>query len=236
MKELALNTVQSQLKGKNKLAVDERTMDEIKLLAENPDYGPEFLDVYLDHLNVLDKTARATPHTYLCAVKFFILVESEHTLTDAYIKTFPDRYEARKRNHPDSGPGDKDFMRGEASRYNRTLMLQEIRTAAHTPVQLIHRHTFHWAIQQQADLAANAKSEMVRQKAGEVLIRELKPLDDTVLAIDVTDGAKSAIEGLRLAAEKLAVAEQRSVNAGVPLKTIAHSRVYESEVVDENGS
>jgi len=233
MNELTLDLVQSQLKPKQRLLISEETVKEIELLSKDPDYGEEFLDLYLDHLNVLKETPRASHDQYLNAIKFFGLVEAGNSLTDAYIKTFPQRYKDRRRNHPDAGDGSKDFMRSEASRFNSSKLVNEIRKVACIPIQLIHRGLLHEAILNQAQLMRTARSEMVRQKAGAVIISELKPQEDTVIAVKVEDGSKSVIEELRLATERLAIAEQQSVKAGMPLSVIASANVYEGEIVEE---
>lgn len=231
-KELTLDLIQSQLKPQQRLTVSEETIAEIQHLSEDPDYGEEFLDCYLDHLNIYKENPRRSHSQYLSAVKFFSLVEAGNSLTDAYIKLFPGRYADRKRNYPPEEQK-KEIMRGEASRYNSSLLVSEIRKVAAIPIQLIHRHLLHEAILDQADLMRNARSEMVRQKAGATLIAELKPTDDHVLSIKVDDNTTSVVEELRKAAERLAAAEYQSVQAGVPLKQIADSNIIEAEFEEE---
>ena len=226
--ELTLDFVQSQLPARQRSWVDDEIVKEIQKLADNPDYGEEFIDSYIDHLNVLGNNSRYTHKRYLQAVKFFSLVEAGNSLTDAYIKVFPERYRDRRRNSSDPDQ-DKSIMRQEASRFNKSQMLAEIRMAATIPVQLIHRHLLHEAILESAELMRTAKSELVRQKAAATLITELKPQEDQVLKIDVQDGARSVIEELRIATEKLASAEHQSVQAGIPLKQIADARIIEGE-------
>ena len=231
--ELSLDLVQSQLKPRQKLLVSDETIQEIQKLAEDPDYGPEFLDCYVDHLNILKDNPRRNHEQYLHAIKFFSLVEANNSLTDAYIKVFPERFTARKRNHDDP---DKSIMRGEASRYNSSQLVGEIRKIASIPVQLIHRHLLHAAILKTADLMENAQSEMVQQKAADTLIRELKPAEDHVISVQVDDGATSVIDELRKATERLAAAEHQSVMAGVPLKQIAESNIIDVEPEPADGS
>ena len=228
--DLTLDLVQSQLKPKQRLLIGEETVQEIKKLAEDPDYGEEFLDTYLDHLNILKDNPRRSHSQYLSAIKFFSLVEAENSLTDAYIKTFPQRWHDRQKNHDKP---DKGIMRGEASRYNGSQMVTEIRRVATVPVQLIHRHTLHEAILVQADLMRNGKSEFVRQKASAVLIAELKPVEDATLNIKVDDGATSVIEELQKAAQALALEQHNSVMAGTSLKSISAARIQDkSEVIE----
>lgn len=233
-KQLSLDLVQSQLKPQQRLTVNQDTLDEINRLSEDPDYGQEFLDSYLDHLNIFKQTQGRSHDQYLSAVKFFCLVEAGNSLTDAYIKVFPERFEARKQNYS-FDKRNKDIMRGEASRYNKTVLVTEIARVAAIPVSLIHRHVLHEAILEQAHLMRNAKSEMVRQRAGATLITELKPAEDQVLNVKVEDNTGSVIEDLRKAATALAAAEFQSVQAGIPLKDIANSNIItvDAEVIKE---
>lgn len=238
MKELSLEVVSSQLSPKQRLLVSEETLEEINKLATDEDYGEEFLDSYLTHMNVLKEATRTNHRQYLNAIKFFTLVEAGNNLTDSYIKVFPERYDARRRNHPENEDG-KEIMRSEASRFNRSVIVNEIRKVAAIPVQLIHRHLLHDAILKQAALMQDAKSEMVQQKASACLIEQLKPQEDTVLKLDVEDGASSVISDLRAATVALAAKEREAVLAGVPISTVVESDIIDvtpTEVPeDDNG-
>jgi len=232
MTELSLDFVQSQLPKQQQLLVGQETVDEINKLATDPDYGEEFLTAYKDCLNVLSDSPKNSHRQYLQAMKFFSLVEVGNSLTDAYIKVFPERYDARLRNNPGA---DKSIMRGEASRFNSNRMVTEIRRVASTPVQLVHRHLLHEAILETANLMKNARSEMVRAKAADTLIRELKPGEDTTLNVKVDDNTTSIIDELHKATKNLAAEQYKSVMAGVPLKSIQASRLLdkdEEEVID----
>lgn len=229
MNELTLATVHSQLSKQQRNLVDEGTVEEINKLAADPDYGEEFLQSYLDHLQVLADSPKNTHEQYLRAVKFFSLVEAGNKLVDAYVKVFPDRFEARRRNNPNAG---KEVIRGEASRYNSSKMVNEIRRVATIPVQLIHRHLLHESILETAKLMKTAKSEMVRQKAADTLIRELKPSEDANINIKVDDNTGSVIEELRKATQELAAKQQEAVLAGIPMKQIAAARIFDNDEED----
>lgn len=225
--ELTLELIHSQMKPNQRQTVDENTLKEIHKLAEDPDYGEEFLHTYLDHLNIFKELPGRSHTQFLSAIKFFSLIEADHSLVDAYIKVFPERFTQRNANTSQEQSG-KELLRGEASRYNKSLLVSEIRRVATIPIQIIYRHVLHEAIMNQAELMRSAKSEMVRQKAGATLITELKPAEEQILSVKVEDGSKSAIEELRLAAEALAIAQQQSVNAGVPLNDISATKIYTS--------
>jgi hypothetical protein len=231
MKELSLEVVQSQLTAKGKLQVTAETIEEMNKLIHDPDYGPEFMESYMDHLQVLADAPRNDHKQYLNAIKFFSLVEADNSLTDAYVKVFPERYERRRLGNMEK-ENVKQLLRGEASRYNGSKLLSEIRRVATIPVQLIHRHLLHEAILETANLMKNARSEMVRAKAADTLIRELKPSEDQVLKVEVADGSTSVIEELAKATAAMAAAAQQGIMAGIPLKQIAGSKIYTVEEDD----
>jgi|TARA_R110000851_G_scaffold316013_2_gene478874 hypothetical protein len=230
--ELTLDVVRSQLTPQNRLLVDENTVREIQRLATDPEYGEEFLDSYLTHLNVLKDHVKANHPQYVNAIKFFTLVEAGNNLSDAYIKVFPGRYEERNRKLPASERG-KEHITSEASRYNKSVMVNEIRRVSCIPVQLIHRHLLHEAILETAHLMKFAKSDMVRQKAAATLIAELKPAEDAQINIKVEDNTTSVIDELRKATEALASEEHQAVMAGRPLIDISKSRIIDVTPKDE---
>lgn len=229
MNELSKEVVLSQLPKHQRNLVSENEIKEINKLVEDPDYGPEFLSSYLDHMKVLHENVRNNHAQYVNAVKFFTLVESNHSLKDAYIKVFPERYEERCRrsNDPDAS------INAEASRFNKSGLVNKVREMAAVPIQLIYRHVLHEAIIESANLMRTARSEMVRQRAAATIISELKPQEDTVINVRVDDGSKSAIEELHEATKRLAAAERQSVQAGVPMRDIAESNIIEGEYEED---
>lgn len=224
--ELTLDLVASQLLPQHRLTVDENTIGEINKLAHDPAYGEEFLDTYLTHVNVLKENVKANHPQYVNAVKFFTLVESGNTLVDAYIKVFPDRYRDRNRNLPQDERG-KEVMNSEASRFNKSVLVNEIRRVACIPIQLIHRNLLNEAILETAHLMKTARSEMVRQRACATLIAELKPAEETQINIKVDDNTTSVIDELRKATEALAASENQAVMAGRPLSEIANAKIID---------
>ena len=234
--ELTLDFVQSQITPQQRLTVGEETVAEIQKLAEDPEYGEVFLDCYIDHLNIYKNNTRGSHKQYLNAVKFFSLVEAGNSLTDAYIKTFPERFEARTQprfgKSSDLPENPKEIMRGEASRYNATQMVNDIRKVATIPVQLIHRHLLHEAILVNANLMNNARSEMVRQKAADTLIRELKPAEDT--QIEVAVAVKSTvIEDYESVMRAMVQKQKELIAEGGDLLAITNASIRPVKVVAE---
>lgn len=220
---LQLEVLQAQLGKKGKL-ITQDTVDELNKLVEDQDYGEQFLDQYISFFNVLDQNSQWSTPKYMNALKYFSLIESGHSQIDAYVKVFPERLEARYARGER-----KSDMGGEASRYNASQLVNEIRKVASVSVKLIHRHTFHDAIAVTARLMHDPMtSPAVRQKAAETLIRELKPDEKTEISIEIKNDT-SAIDELRKATEALVLEQRRSIEAGMSVKYIAESQVVEAE-------
>lgn len=221
---LELAVLQDQLGKKKGGLITQDTVDELNKLIEDPDYGEEFIDAYGQYFNVMEKNNQWSTTKYMNAVKFFVLIEAGHTAVDAYVKVFPERLQARHARGET-----RSMMGGEASRYNASQLVNEIRKVANVSVKLVHRHTFHEAIAVTARMMHDpGVSPAVRQKAAETLIRELKPEDDKQINVTVTNEG-SAIDELRRATEALVMEQRRSIEAGVAVKWIAESTVVEAE-------
>ena len=226
---IELEMVQEQLGKKKGELVTQDTVDELNRLIDDPDYGEEFLDGYVSYFNIMEGNSAWSTPKYMNAMKFFCLVEGGHSGVDAYVKVFPERLQARI----DRGQG-KDRMGGEASRYNASALVNEIRKVATIPVQLIHRHLLHEAIMVNADLMLHAKSEMVQQKAAETLIRELKPVEDTTIQLKVgmDDESRTAQRDLVTQVGTLALNMQKAVAAGMDISEIQKLNIRKPDVIE----
>jgi len=215
---VTLEILRDSLGKKKGMLVSQETVDELNKLEANPDYGEEFIDAYKQYFNILDKNSAWSTPKYMNALKFFVLMESDHSAVDAYVKTFPDRLEARHAR----GESKKDIG-GEASRYNASALINEIRRVAGISVKLTHRHTMLKAIQITTDLMLDKNvSPAVRQKAAETLIRELRPEDDSnvVIKIGMTDDMKNQQAKLVDHIGSIALNQQKMLAAGMRIEEI----------------
>ena len=224
---LSLEVLQDSLGKKKGNLINQDTVDELSRLVDDPDYGEEFVDAYKQYFNVLDKNGAWSTPKYMNAMKFFILIESDHSIVDAYVKVFPERLEARHAR----GESKRDIG-GEASRYNASALVNEIRKVATIGIKLTHRFMLTDALDVTHKLMNDRNvSPAVRQKAAETLIRELKPDDKTEISIEIKNDV-SAIDELRKATEALVLEQRRSIEAGIAVKYIAESKIIEGELYE----
>lgn len=228
---LELEVLIDQLGRKKGHLVTQDLVDELNHLCEQPDYGEEFVDYYVRYYNILEKNNQWTTPKYMNALKFFSLVESNHSLVDAYVKTFPDRLAARHARGEN-----KNQMGGEASRFNASELVNEIRKVARIPVELTNYHTFQAAIRRSVELMNDPEvSPAVQQKAAETLIRELKPKEDATVNIKIgmSDEAKSQQARLVDHIGTIALNQQKMLASGMKIEDIQRLNVQISkDVID----
>ena len=226
---VTLELLQEQLGKKKGQLVNQDTVDELNKLAEDPDYGEEFLDSYSTHFNIVEGNNSWSTPKYMIAMKFFTLLESGHSQVDAYVKAKPWRLaEVMAKG------GSKADMGGEASRYNNTSLVNEIKKVSTIPVQLIHRHLLHEAIQTTASLMTDPSvSPAVQQKAAETLIRELKPAEDTTvnLKVGMDDETKSQNKVLVDHIGQIAMNQRQMLASGMNIAEIQRLNIKKPEDV-----
>jgi len=228
---IELELLQNQLGKKGKL-ITQSGVDELNKLVEDPEYGEMFLEQYINYFNILEKNSLWSTPKYLSAMKFFTLVEQDHSFLDAYVKVFPDRLANRLRNG-----GTKSDMGGEASRYNASQLVNEIRKVALPPVQLIHKRLLHKAILVTANMMEDPTvSPAVRQKAAETLIRELKPSEDSTVTLKVGLDEESKSQQARLVEHigRIAMQQREMLAAGLDIVDIQklNINVTREDIVD----
>lgn len=227
--ELKLDVVREMLSDRKKKKLTQEVLDEINKLVKDPDYGEELAENYVNFIGILREKHRFSMEQYQKAIMFYTLVESGIALIHSYMQVFPERVAYRKKVYPE-----RDMttdLAHEASRYNRSLLVMEIRKVDTISVKLIHRNLLHEAILKQATLMRTARSELVQQKASETLMRELKPDEDMNINLNVGDGSSKVLQELRQATAALATEQLRRITSGTPVKTIAESRIIRGEVV-----
>ena len=98
------------------------------------------------------------------------------------------------------------------------------------PTHILNAGIYQQAINVQADLMQNAKSELVRQKAAESLITNLKAPDIAKVEIDV-NYTNDVVEDLRATTRALARQQLKSIIGGQSTaKEVAHSEIIAKKV------
>ena len=151
---------------------------------------------------------------------------------ESYIKTFPDRYQ----NFLNNNVPTKD-IHCYVSAYNKNKLVNLIYEQTLVPTHVLNADVFQKAINVQADLMLNAKSEKVRTDAANSLLNHLKRPEASKIELNVGLQEGGVISELREITSKLAAKQRQLIEGGsYSAQEIAHSKLTidgESERVDE---
>ena len=230
--KFSLEEVKRIVPKKSRSLVNQETVDVLNAVeSDNPDLLGSFKDNYVTYSKVLE-TPGTSVSDYKDAILFVTRISLGDTDIDAYAKTFPDRY-----SRLESLGKDRSGISQYANKYKSGKLVSSIIAQTAVPVWITNMGLRQEAINVNADLMYTAKSELVRQKAAETLMKELAQPEENKLTLDINPG-KDAIEANNNIAEQLARMADLQVeqfNRGTNLDEVQKLDIEftEAEVVDE---
>lgn len=198
------------------------TDDLVDIINSEPDSELRrvFRDNTLTYASVLS-TGKHSLAAYVNAVKFVSLRLLGDKASTAYSKVFPDRYQSLV----DRGSS-ASAIASFADNYGKTGLITKIMEQTMVPTHILNAGIYQDAINVQAELMRNARSEMVRQKAAESLMNNLAaPAAATKIEIDI-GYSNDILDDLRTTTRALARQQLKQIMSGnATAKEIAHSEI-----------
>ena len=209
-----------------KKTVNQELIDKVNQTISDPEMYEHYRDNLLSYTKVLGD-GRYKMDAYVNAVKYVSHKLMGCSDIDAYVKTFPDRYQDMLKR----GVSSKDIS-SYVSIYNKTKLVNAIREQSLIPSWLLNQDLYQKALNTQADLMLTAKSEKVRSDAANSLLTHLKQPETQKVQLDIGVKETSVVQDMRNAALALAAAQRDLIRAGqVTAQEVAHSKVT-TEIVD----
>jgi hypothetical protein len=211
---------------KNKISED--LISDINKLISEPELRENFRDNLLGFTNVL-LDGKYKLNDYISAVKYVSYRMMGSGIAESYIKTFPDRYQKLI-----SEGADDATVRAFGSAYNKNQLVNKIVEQTLVPTYILNADIYQKAINTQAYLMVNAKSEKVRSDAANSLLSHLKQPETTKLQIDIGMKDDKSIEDLRQATLQLAEQQRKMLESGsITAREIAHSKIINDAEYEE---
>lgn len=211
--------------GKLVKALSQTAITHILNTLNEPDMFQAYRDNLLGFSHVmLEGKYRITD--YINAIKYCSYKLGGLSNQDAYIKTFPAKYQ----NWVATGLEPKSIAAYVAI-YHKTQMVVKILSQAAIPIQLLNQDKAQQAVNHLASLMMTAKSEMVQCNAATALLNHLKLPDTAKLQIDVTVKPTDAITDLNNQMRDLVEKQVEAMNLGITAKTVAEMKVIEHEIL-----
>jgi hypothetical protein len=224
---LSVEQFQQALPPQIKQTINQELIDSIN----NSISDPEALEIYKENLlsftSVLQQ-GKFKLSSYLNAVRYVGFKVMGSSNQDAYIRTFPDKYSGFLA----SGVAAKDIA-SYITAYNKSKLVNLIFEQALIPTHILNAPLFQRALNVQADLMMNAKSEMVRMQAANSLLTQLKPPEVKKIELDIGMKEDSTIQTLRESTLELVEQQKKLLAAGATALDIAHSSLVIESTLEE---
>jgi hypothetical protein len=168
-------------------------------------------------------------YDYINAVKYVSYKLLGNSNIEAYVKTFPERYERYV-----SEGSDEKTISAYVSAYNKNKLVNLIYEQTLVPTHVLNADIYQKAINTQAYLMMHAKSEKVRSDAANSLLSHLKRPETQKIELDIGVKEDKSIDELRRATMELAIQQRKMIESGMyDAREIAHSKIINEAEYEE---
>lgn len=220
MTALTLETFRTALPDKVKKTINQELMDSINKTLSDPDMYETYRENLLSYASVM-ADGRFKMESYVSAVKYVSHKLMGASNIAAYIKTFPDKYQ----DFINRGVETKDIA-SYVTAYNKSKLVNLIMEQTLIPSYVLNQDLYQQALNVQAELMLNAKSEKVRSDAANSLLTQLKMPEVNKVQLDVNVKEDGSIAALRESTLELVRQQKLMVQAGaMNAQEVAHSKL-----------
>lgn len=194
-------------------SITDEFIQKLNEFNKDPRLVGSFKDNVLGYIGVM-KEGKYSLEEYINAVRWVSYKLLGSTDIDTYNKVFPDRYERLKQEGVS-----RDQMSAYTSAYKKSKLVIQIMEQTLVPNYVLNAPMYQDALNVQAELMMNARSEMVRQKAADSLLTHLAVPQEAKIKLDIgmSDETKNAQKQLVDHVAALAINQQKMLTAGLPL-------------------
>lgn len=211
-----------------RVAVTQELVDKLNTASNEPEISKNIQDNFITYSVVL-REGKYKLEDYFNAVTFCTYKVMGMTNKDAYIRTFPNRYQ----NLIARGTAEKDIA-AYITAFFKNKMVQSILEKTIIPFHILNQDARQQALNTQVQLMMTAKSEMVRMKAADSVLTHTEAPQATGPLLNVNIGKTSALENLEKTISELARMQKEAISNGiVTTKEIASQKIVEAEVVND---
>lgn len=210
-----------------KACVSQELIDQINKTLADPDMYETYRDNLLGYAHVM-REGKFKMEDYINAIKYCSHKIMGASNIDAYVKTFPDKYQAML----SAGKNAKDISSFVTS-YNKNKLVNLILEQSMIPSWVLNQDMYQKALNVQCELMLTANSEKVRSDAANSILTHLKPPEVTKVELDIGLKKDSAMEDLKHTLTELALKQQQFLGAGVTqVKDLAQQKLV--RVIDHD--
>lgn len=222
-KEIVQKAVPPNLKN----SITQEMVDTINTIVSDPILAETVRNNFLSYTGVL-QDGKFKIEDYLHAVMYVSYKLMGSSNQEAYIKTFPERYQILV----EKGTSNKDIA-AYVSAYNKGKLVNLIYEQTLVPSWVLNQHIYQQAINTQYELMTDDEvSAKVRSDAADSLLNHLKKPEAVKGQISMEMRETSGINELRKALTDMAAAQRHLIENGTEVKDITGSTLIEAEARD----
>lgn len=189
-------------------AVNTEIIDSINNIVEDEVFRDEYRENLISFSTVM-QNGRFKLQSYVDAVRYISHKIRGKTDNDSYKCTFPERYAVWVKN----GTPQKDISSAISS-YNKNKLVNLVWEQALIPAHIYNADIFQEALNTQAELMQNAKSEKVRCDAANSILTHLKRPEVQKIELDVGIKEDSSIKALHDSTMALVAQQKLAMQSG----------------------
>lgn len=226
--QLTVESFKAALPAQVKKSVSQELVDGVNNLILDPEFRETYRENLMGYTQVMAK-GKFKIQSYIDAVRYVSYKLMGDNNKTAYIKTFPDKYA----HFTKKGVAEKDIA-SYITAYNKSKLVNLIWEQTLVPAYVLNQDLFQRALNVQADLMINAKSEKVRADAANSLLNHLKMPETQKVELDIGVKEDKTIEALRNTTMELVAQQKAMIQAGaMHAQQVAHSRLVIEGTAEE---
>jgi hypothetical protein len=217
---LTLEQFKLALPDKVKKSINQELIDQINNTLSDPEMFENYRDNLISYTKVM-ADGKFKVSSYIDAVRYVSFKLMGCTNIEAYTKTFPDKYQ----RFVQQGIQAKDIA-SYVTAYNKSKLVNLIFEQTLIPSHVLNQDLYQRALNVQADLMVNAKSEKVRCDAANSLLTQLKAPEVKKVELDIGVKEDSSIAALRTTTMELARQQRLMLESGaMNAQEVAHGKL-----------
>jgi len=204
---ITIEQLKQALPVKVKQSVNQVLVDQVNSRLNHPETWEVFKDNLLSYGEVM-REGRFKVESYINAIKYVSFKLLGCTNKDAYIKTFPDKYQ----NFLMQGISAKDIS-SYSTAFNKSKLVNLIFEQTLIPTHVLNAPMFQQALNTQAELMMSANSEKVRSDAANSILTHLKRPEVQKVELDLGVKQDKTLDTLRATTLKLVQTQKDLLNS-----------------------
>lgn len=221
--KLTLDNVKKAVPAKLKDSIEQSFVDKLNNLANDQIVADQIRNNFISYAHVIND-GKFSIEEYLSAVKYVSFKLMNLTNVDSYARTFPQRYAGLLAK----GTSQKDIA-SYVSAYNRGKLVNLILEQTLVPSWVLNQDIYQKAINTQAELMNNAKSERVKCMAADSILKALAKPEAAGPLVNIDMKETSGINELKQALVELAANQKKSIEKGI----LTPKNIVEAEIINE---